>query len=133
METKEKVELSSHCTCTEYDEATGDSKLDAEGYPIPASDCIGCWDDAVELYEELILKPWLELKKLDLDDEVAVYFKGVSWQSVAGKAKVPAKKLLDSFTFNGDFTLYFERSGSKLTMVRTSHDEHGASFKFLKH
>lgn len=130
---EEKVELSSDCTCTEYDEETGDTKLDADGDPVPAESCSGCWDDSVELFEELILEPWLKKKNLAAEDTVAVYFKGMTWQSVSGQAKIPANKIIDALQINGDFTLRFTLKGSKLTCIRSSHDEYGASFKFLKH
>jgi hypothetical protein len=127
-----KVEVSNNCRCTEYDEETGDTKLDADGDPVPANECFGCWNEMLEDFEAMILQPWLAKKNLTLDDSVAVYFKGVSWQSISGSSKISANKIIDALRINGDYTLRFTLKGNKLTCIRSSHDEYGASFKFLK-
>jgi hypothetical protein len=56
--------------------------------------------------------------------------KNVGWRRISGYDKVRGgiKPLFDYLTFNGDWTLTFTLEDGELSVSRSSHDEHGASY-----
>jgi hypothetical protein len=127
----EQIEITSDCVCVAYDEETGDSMLDEDGEYVPAKECSGCYHDSIQLFNELILHPWLAANNLTTDSNVTVKAKHLGWQRTSAGGRVEASSLATRFALNGDFRLLFKLQNNELTMIRTSHDEPtGASFSF---
>jgi len=113
------VTLQSDCVCTNEDET-------------PASDCFGCWDDSIYLFNELISQ-WRERAGIDADS-VRISGKAMTWQRLDGHAIADLDTLYKTLTINGDFRLTFTLEGETLTATRHSHDEPtGCSFSFTPH
>ena len=122
---KIEVGISSDCVCTDYDDETGEAV---------ASDwCFGdCFNDAVEVFEELIVSPFVlahpELHRFKVEG------KNMGWQRRSGFAEIMpyARDIVSQLSLNGDFRLLasFE-GGDTFKVVRFSHDEPtGASFVY---
>jgi hypothetical protein len=120
-----EVELSSNCTCEDWDIDTNIST--------PAESCWGCFDDAKDNFEFSVLEPWLKANGWTADTLIYVYGANMNWNRVSGWTNVRASELLDSVTLRGDFKLRFLLlEDNSLTCVRSSHDELGALFVFDK-
>lgn len=137
-----KFTLTNGCTCTQADE-DGNEVLDANGYPVSADYCYGCFDEAREAFDEVIVLPWLN--NIGNSAEAIVSYNGMSWRRTAGETYFqfdPADRgttgegLVNLLSLNGDWTQYWtltldDERGASLSCLRTSHDEPtGASFEF---
>jgi hypothetical protein len=118
-----KFEISSECTCVEFDEDENESQ---------SSECWGCFDDDTLNFKYEILNPWLEANGWDEDTIILVQSLNMNWNKVAGWTNARAKEVVEALTLNGDFTLRYKLEGKELTCVRSSHDEMGALFTFTK-
>ena len=127
------LEINSDCTCEEYDEETGESKVDENGYPVMSDYCYGCYDDDLVALKYDVLPEWLGANGWDTDTRVTIRGSRMGWTNDSGYLTTTiesAEKLLDKLRINGDYTLRFYRKGKNLEVVRSSHDELGALFEF---
>lgn len=116
-----KIEIDSNCTCTDE-------------YGDWAGECFGCWQDNVEIFNELLTE-WKTVVGYDEDKHV-VWIEGraMGWQRRSGHTAVVSERVLDALSINGDYRLVFKFDNHSLTCVRYSHDEPtGASFTFTIH
>jgi hypothetical protein len=127
-----KYELVSDCTCEEYDEETGESKVDEQGDPIQSIVCFGCYDDDKTYIQDEIITTWVERNGFEMTTPLKVNGSRMTWLSRSGYAYATPETLIDKLTINGDFTLRFTLTGTTLEVVRASHDEYGALFAFEK-
>jgi hypothetical protein len=127
-----KYELDSNCVCEEYDEETGESKLDEQGNPVPSFECFGCYDDDKTYIQDEIITTWVERNGFEMTTPLKVNGKRMTWQHLSGYAHATPETLIDKLTLNGDFILRFTLTGNTLEVVRASHDELGALFEFAK-
>jgi hypothetical protein len=118
-----KFEISSECSCVEFDEDENESQ---------SSECWGCYKDEVDNFKHEILKPWLEANNWDEDTIILVQSLNMNWNHVAGWTNARASEVIEALTLNGDYTLRYTLEGKELTCVRSSHDEMGAKFTFTK-
>lgn len=134
METTEviKAELSSNCLCEEYDEETGESKLDEQGYPVMSQECFGCYDDEKTYIQDEIITTWVKANGWEMDTPLKVNGSRMTWLSRSGYAYATPETLIDKLTLDADFILRFTLTGTTLEVVRASHDELGALFEFEK-
>jgi len=127
-----KAELSSDCYCEEYDEETGESKLDEQGEVVMSQVCFGCYDDDKTYIQDDLIATWAERNGFEMDTPLKVNGSRMTWLSRSGYAYATPETLIDKLTLNGDFTLRFTLTGTTLEVVRASHDELGALFEFEK-
>jgi hypothetical protein len=127
-----KAELSSDCSCEEYDEETGESKLDEQGEVVMSIVCFGCYDDDKTYIQDEIITTWVERNEWQMDTPILVNGKRMTWQGIGGHAHTTPERLIDTLSLNGDFILRFTLTGNTLEVVRASHDEFGALFAFDK-
>ena len=127
-----KAELSSDCYCEEYDEETGESKLDEQGEVVMSQVCFGCYDDDKTYIQDDLIATWVERNGFEMDTPLKVNGSRMTWLSRSGYAYATPETLIDKLTLNGDFTLRFTLTGTTLEVVRASHDELGALFEFEK-
>lgn len=116
-----KIELDSSCTCT-------------DDYGQWAGECFGCWQDNVEIFNEMFSE-WKQVVGYDNNTNV-VWIAGTAmgWERRSGHAVVGAERVLDALNLNGDYRLVFTFDNESLTCVRYSHDEPtGASFTLTSH
>lgn len=117
MITKEitKIQITTECNCEIYDE--NDDLT-------PATDCFGCYDDALAYLGEKI-DEWLQANGYDDDTIIRVQFSGVSWQRVAGYGDITVADIPEFLALNGDYRIVFELTADNLTLTarRYSHDE----------
>lgn len=134
MDTTEviKAELESNCTCEEYDDETGESKLDEQGNAIQSQECFGCYDDDKTYIQDEIITTWVERNGFEMDTPLKINGERMTWLSRSGYAFATPETLIDKLTLNADFTLRFTLTGDTLEVVRASHDEMGALFEFAK-
>jgi hypothetical protein len=134
MDTTEvvKAELSSDCSCEEYDEETGESKLDEQGEVVMSIVCFGCYDDDKTYIQDEIITTWVERNGFEMDTPLKINGERMTWLSRSGYAFATPETLIDKLTLNADFTLRFTLTGDTLEVVRSSHDEMGALFEFAK-
>ena len=134
MDTTEviKVELSSNCSCEEYDDETGESKLDEQGEVVMSQECFGCYDDDKAYIQDEVIATWVERNGFEMNTPLKVNGSRMTWLSRSGYAYATPETLIDKLTLNGDFTLRFTLTGNTLEVVRASHDELGALFEFEK-
>ena len=134
MDTTEviKAELESNCTCEEYDDETGESKLDEQGNAIQSQECFGCYDDDKTYIQDEVITTWVERNGFEMDTPLKVNGERMTWLSRSGYAFATPETLIDKLTLNADFTLRFTLTGDTLEVVRSSHDEFGALFAFEK-
>lgn len=121
----ETYEITNNCICEEYDEETGESKLDEQGYPVMSQECFGCYEDALANVKYEVINPWLEANGYDEDTELVAYGTGLTWQRLSGYANTTPNKIVETLSLNGDWTLRFTLAdnGKTLSVVRYSHDE----------
>ncbi len=139
METIQKVTLTNSCKCYDCTNADCNTLTISENYE-PECDACGqstkaashCWGICFESdYDYLaytLFPDWLMSKREP--KWLKVSGKNVGWRNLSGYDKVKGdfKSLFDYLTFNGDWTLTFTLEGGNLTVRRSSHDEHGASY-----
>jgi hypothetical protein len=130
--TKIEFELTNDCICVEYDEETGDSKLDEQGNPIPSIVCFDCYDEERAYFQDQIVADWIKANGWELDTPLIIKGSRMTWASRSGWATATPETLADKLSINGDYTLSFTLSPDhkQLTCVRSSHDEYGAFFEF---
>lgn len=119
-----KATLESNCTCMKYDD-----ELD-EWTEEPSDYCYGCWEDSVYDFTENILYPWYAANNYHDNTPIKIVSPNLGWMRQPAYKDTYAKDILDDLKINGDFTLRFYLEGNKLSCVRSSHDELGASFDF---
>jgi hypothetical protein len=126
MLTVEKIEvtLESHCTCMVWDDELDDYTEEYADY------CHGCWDDSVYDFTENLLFPWYAANDYHDNTPIKIVSPNLGWMRQAGYKDTYAKDILDDLKINGEFTLRFTLENGKLSCVRSSHDEMGASFTF---
>ena len=134
METTEviKAELDSNCLCEEYDEETGESKLDEQGEVVMSQECFGCYDDEKTYIQDEIITTWVKANGWTMDTPLKVNGSRMTWLSRSGYAYATPETLIDKLTLDADFILRFTLTGTTLEVVRASHDEYGALFEFEK-
>lgn len=128
METNSEVmiaELSSDCTCEDYNEESGEFE--------PMEYCYG---DCYEMQKEdtaYVIGEWQKLNEIEEDDFILIKGRGMTWQNLEGSARTTLENLPTILTINGDYriTWTLEEETKKLTARRGSHDEPmGAYFDF---
>ena len=134
MDTTEvvKAELDSNCLCEEYDEETGESKLDEQGEVVMSQECFGCYDDEKAYIQDEVITTWVERNGFEMTTPLKVNGSRMTWLGRSGYAYATPETLIDKLTLNADFTLRFTLTGTTLEVVRASHDEYGALFAFEK-
>ena len=126
-----KVEVTNDCTCTVYDEETGDTQKDEYGYDARPETCYGdCYLEAVSDLSDNLLPEWLTAKGMTSDSYVILNSENMNWNRVHGWAiaRANGEAIVKALSINGDFILRFTLEDDKLTAVRSSHDELGALF-----
>ena len=125
------AEITNNCTCTVYDEETGMAKQDEYG-DMRSDECFGCFDEAIDDLHCNLLTGWLSLHQATTDDYVLIDGHGMGWLRRQGQiiAKANGKDIVRALSINGDFTLSFTVKDKSLNVIRSSHDELGASFVF---
>jgi len=125
-----KTEVTNNCTCTVYDEETGEAQKDEYGYIIPSDECFGCFTESVDDLNDYLLPEWLSAKGMTSENYVILNSDNMNWNRVSGWviAKATGEAIVKALSINGDFILRFSRENDKLTAVRSSHDELGALF-----
>ena len=123
-----ELELDSSCVCVVYDEYDKEQASEV---------CFGCWSDALQELDYLILLPWLKAVDADNGDYVVASGSNVGWLRRSGEVSFELDyddlrdDLVGWFSLNGDFRLVFRLEGDSLSVRRFSHDEPmGASFVF---
>lgn len=124
-------ELLSYCVCSKCDDE-GNEMLDKSGEPIPSETCYGCFDDELANIKHDLLNQWLDANGYELDTKIKIVGSRMTWRGVGGYKYTTPKTLVEDLMLNGDFTLRFYASNDYKTLkvVRSSHDELGASFEF---
>jgi len=120
-----EYEVSSNCTCTEYDSENDCEVTDSNGNPVPARDCYGCWKDDMSNVSWDMLAPWLADNGIEADDKLYIGGDGIGWQRRSGYtiAEPTIEAIVERLGGDMDFTLYFKYDGKNLTVRRSSHDE----------
>jgi len=85
----------------------------------------------VDNFRYCILAPWLDANEWDDYTRIRIEGYGMGWRGMSGFLNITADKILDGLSINGEYTLRFKLTGKELTAVRSSHDELGASFRFV--
>jgi hypothetical protein len=119
-----QYELSSNCSCETYDEDTDTSS--------PSNECWGCYDDDLGNIKHDLLNKWLVANEFELDTPIKIIGTRMTWRGLGGYKITTPAELVSSLTGDYDFTLRFYASNDYKTLkvVRSSHDEFGASFEF---
>lgn len=123
-------EITSNCVCTKYDD-NGDEMLDANGEVVMNEYCYGdCYTDQNVDFTESLLPMWLEAKGIMKDSPVRILGSGMTWRGVSGHHDTTAQNIIKALEIDGDFTLRitYDDETRELSVVRSSHDELGASF-----
>jgi hypothetical protein len=115
-------ELSTTCTCENYDEETGET-TDSEF-------CYGCWEDEKSNLQYSIIEPWLAEQTIDSNDLLRINGSNMGWLHTSGWTYCPptVDGILNALSINSDYTLRFTLEGTNLTVIRSSHDEFAARF-----
>jgi hypothetical protein len=125
---KQTFTLTNDCVCTKFDEETGEEMVDEYGNPVPSDYCHNCYEEELDIFNEVILDEWLARNEADRDTRIIVSSEAMNWNKVAGYASVSAKDLVDTLSINSSWILRFTLEDKDLTAVRSSHDELGAPF-----
>jgi hypothetical protein len=117
-------ELSSNCSCEDYDEDTDIST--------PSNECWGCYDDDLGNIKHDLLNKWITANEFELDTPIKIIGSGMTWRGVSGYKITTPEHLVSSLTGDYDYILRFYANADYTTLkvVRSSHDELGASFEF---
>ena len=120
-----EYEVASHCRCEEWDSENDCPVLDSNGYPVPARDCYGCYEDDMGNVRWSMLAPWCEENGIGEDDNLFIGGDGIGWRRLSGYtiAKPTIEDIVHRLGAGMDFTLYFKYDGKDLTVRRSSHDE----------
>lgn len=125
---KLETTITSDCVCYKTDEY-GEGVLDKNGEAVPSDYCYGdCYAEQVFDFTDNILPYWLEAKAIMADSPVRINGSGMTWRGVSGYADTSARGIVKALEINGDFTLRITYEDGELSIVRSSHDELGASF-----
>lgn len=118
-------ELSSNCSCEVENDETGESE--------PSQECFGCYQDTLDNIKFSVLEKWMETNSYELDTPILIIGTNLNWDRRSGYKLSSPASLISDLTLNGDFTLrfYANESFSELEVSRSSHDEHGAGFRFI--
>jgi hypothetical protein len=125
-----KTEITSNCVCEKVDE-NGEGVLDENGEAVPADECrYDCYDEQVFDFTDNILPEWLKRYDLDTDSPVLISGSGMTWLGKSGHTERKASEIISTLQIDGDFTLRIvcDTETGLLKIVRSSHDELGASF-----
>jgi len=78
------------------------------------------------------MNKWLVANEFELDTPIKIIGSRMTWRGVGGYKITTPENLVSSLTGDYDFTLRFYTSTDYKTLkvVRSSHDELGASFEF---
>jgi hypothetical protein len=119
-----QYELSSNCSCETYDEDTDTST--------PSNECWGCYDDDLGNIKHDLLNKWISANEFELDTPIKIIGSGMTWRGVSGYKITTPEHLVSSLTGDYDYILRFYANADYTTLkvVRSSHDEFGASFEF---
>ena len=119
-----QYELSNNCECVDYDEDTATET--------PSPFCLGCYDDDLDNIKHDLLNKWITANEFELDTPIKIIGSKMTWRGVSGYKMTTPENLISSLTGDYDFTLRFYASDDYKTLrvVRSSHDELGASFEF---
>ena len=127
-----RYELSTYCECVECDDE-GNSVLDEKGEYVPSLVCYGCYDDELLNIKHDLLNQWATANGYELATKIKIVGSGMTWRGVSGYKISTLENLVSDLTLeNSDYTLRFYASNDYQTLkvVRSSHDELGASFEF---
>ena len=130
---KLETTITSDCVCMAVDE-DGEWVYDQNGEPVPADNCrYDCYDEQVYDFTDNILPMWLEAKGIMADSPVRILGSGMTWRGVSGHSDTSARGIVKALEFGNQFTLYitYDDETHDLTIVRSSHDELGASFEVV--
>lgn len=116
--------LSTDCSCEVYDEDTDTSS--------PSNECWGCYDDELGNIKHDLLNKWMTANDFELDTPIKISGRQMTWRNVSGYKITTPENLIASLTGDYDYTLRFWSSEDYKTLrvVRSSHDEFGATFEF---
>jgi hypothetical protein len=119
-----QYELSNTCSCEDYDEDTDTSS--------PSNECFGCYQDDLDNIKHDLMNKWIDANDYELDTPIKIIGTRMTWRGVSGYKITTPEDLVSSLTGDYDFTLRFYASNDHKTLrvVRSSHDELGASFEF---
>lgn len=126
-----QTEVTNDCTCTVYDEETGDTKKDEYDNDLRPEYCAGdCYLEAVSDLNDNLLPEWLEAHGMTSESYVILNSDNMLWNKVSGwaVARATGEAIVKALSLDGDFILRFKLEDDKLTVVRSSHDEVGALF-----
>ncbi len=129
---KLQTEITSNCVCVKYDSEFGEVVLDETGEPVPNEYCYGdCYTEQVCDFTDNILPEWLTIHNLDKNSPVLIKGYGMTWRGVSGDAVRYADQIISTLEIDGDFILRItcDTETGDLRIVRSSHDELGASFE----
>ena len=125
---KLETTITSDCTCYAVNE-DGEGVLDSNGDAVPSESCYGdCYTESVYDFTDNILPYWLESKGVMADSPVRINGSGMGWRGQTGYADTSARGIVKALEINGDFILRITYEDGELSIVRSSHDELGASF-----
>jgi hypothetical protein len=125
---KLETTITSNCVCYKVDE-DGEGVLDTDGEAVPNEYCYGdCYTEQVADFTDNILPYWLEAKAVMADSPVRINGSGMGWRGVSGHAETSARGIVKALEIDGDFILRITYEDGELSVVRSSHDELGASF-----
>jgi hypothetical protein len=122
---KVEVEMTNDCTCQMETE---------DGSYVASLECYGCFDDMKEELFAEILKPFMDLHKVDKLTLLYAQAAGLTWQRVSAETTVSIEKLLNGdfgAIRGGDWKMVYTLEDGELSARRYSHDEPtGASISF---
>jgi hypothetical protein len=128
---KLQTTITSNCVCYKVDE-DGEGVLDTNGEAVPNEYCYGdCYAEQVFDFTDNILPSWLEAKAIMADSPVRILGSGMGWRGVSGYADTTARNIVKALEIDGDFTIRITYEDGELSLVRSSHDELGASFSVV--
>ena len=119
-----QYELSNTCSCEVYDEDTDTST--------PSDYCYGCYQDDLDNIKHDLMNKWLTANDFELDTPIKIIGSKMTWRGLSGYKITTPENLISSLTGDYDYTLRFYANAdyTALRVVRSSHDELGASFEF---
>jgi hypothetical protein len=127
---KLETQITNDCVCYKYDEF-GEPVLDETGEPVPSDFCYGdCYTEQVADFTDNILPEWLKRHDLDTDSPVFISGSGMTWLGKSGHTERKASEIISTLEIDGQFILRIvcDTETGLLKIVRSSHDELGASF-----
>jgi len=120
-QTLDTIILTNNCTCADEESLSLDR-------------CYGdCYEDTFSVLS-MVVENWREMNSHKASDYLRVDGEGMTWQHLSGYLVTEVTKdltetIVNALRINGDWTLTFRVStAGDLSVVRSSHDELGASF-----